>query len=56
MMERGQLLLVDGRPAEFLEYQDDRWLSYRHLNETQERWMSASASSVRMRVPRWRDS
>jgi hypothetical protein len=60
MMERGQLLLVDGRPAEFLEYQSDidgDYITYHSLRDPEgvEHWLSSNAAAVRMRhVPAYR--
>lgn len=57
-MERGQLILVDGRPAEFVEYVDEidgLFVTYRSLRDGREHWLSMTGSVVRMRhVPKHR--
>jgi hypothetical protein len=60
MMERGQLLLVDNRPAEFVEYLSDfdgDYITYHSLRDPEgvHHWLSMNAAVVRMKhVPAYR--
>lgn len=54
MMEKGQLILVDGRPAEFSEYMEDAdgyYVTYRSLRDPPgvEHCLSMNSVVVRLR-------
>jgi hypothetical protein len=58
-MEKGQLCLVDGKPAEFCEYYEDMdgdYVTYRHLKDPPgvTHWLSLNGAAVRMHLPKHR--
>ena len=58
-MEKGDLLIIDGKPAEFLEWMEDSdggYMTYRTLGEVAEHWLSMPSFRMRAKAPkRWRD-
>lgn len=51
------LMLVDGRPALFIEYDSDidgDYLHYRHLGEKGFNWMRLNAMQHRVEIPKYR--